>query len=87
MYVIIVYDVNVNRVNKVCAFLRRFLNWVQNSVFEGELTESELMKVENGIRKIIDERSDSVTIYMLPRKVVLRKVHIGIEKSPISNVI
>ncbi len=55
MYVIVVYDVNVGRVNKVCKFLRMYLNWVQNSVFEGELTESELVKVEAGLKEIIDK--------------------------------
>jgi CRISPR-associated protein Cas2 len=35
LYVVIVYDVDVARVPKVCKFLRRYLHWVQNSVFEG----------------------------------------------------
>ena len=34
MYVVIAYDVNVERVNKVKKFLRKYLNWVQNSLFE-----------------------------------------------------
>ena len=41
MYVIIVYDINVDRVNKVKSFLRQHLFWIQNSVFEGDVTESE----------------------------------------------
>ncbi|OYT61981.1 CRISPR-associated endonuclease Cas2, partial [Thermoplasmatales archaeon ex4484_30] len=28
--------------------MRRYLNWIQNSVFEGELTESQLMEVKSG---------------------------------------
>lgn len=42
MYIIVVYDVNQNRVGRVCQYLRRFLHWVQNSAFEGEVTESQL---------------------------------------------
>jgi len=38
MYVIIVYDVEVERVARVCQYLRRHLHWVQNSAFEGEIT-------------------------------------------------
>ncbi|MDK2781745.1 MAG: CRISPR-associated protein Cas2 [Archaeoglobi archaeon] len=38
LYVIIAYDVNVQRVNRVKKFLRMYLNWVQNSVFEGTRT-------------------------------------------------
>jgi CRISPR-associated protein Cas2 len=80
MYVIVVYDVSVSRVNKVCQFLRRYLNWVQNSVFEGELTESELKKVEIGIKEIIDVNEDSVIIYQFQTEKVLQKEHIGVKK-------
>ena len=51
MYVIIVYDVNVERVSKVCNFLRQYLNWIQNSVFEGEITKAELLKIKKWIEK------------------------------------
>jgi CRISPR-associated protein Cas2 len=81
MYVIIVYDVNVQRVNKVCQFLRMFLHWVQNSVFEGELTESELMRVEMGLKEIINENEDSITIYIFPNEKVLERKFIGIRKN------
>ena len=87
MYVILVYDVNVERVNKVCQFLRRFLNWVQNSVFEGELTESEFLKVLNGLKEIIDENEDSVIFYILKSDRYLKKVSVGSEKADVSNVI
>lgn len=39
MYTIVVYDVGEKRVAKVCKYLRTVLQWMQNSVFEGELTE------------------------------------------------
>jgi CRISPR-associated protein Cas2 len=81
MYVIIVYDVNVQRVNKVCQFLRMFLHWVQNSVFEGELTESELMRVEMGLKEIINENEDSITIYIFPNEKILERRFIGIRKN------
>ena len=81
MYVIIVYDVNVQRVNKVCQFLRMFLHWVQNSVFEGELTESEFMRVEMGLKEIINENEDSITIYVFPNEKVLKRKFIGIRKN------
>ncbi|ASJ10963.1 CRISPR-associated endonuclease Cas2 [Thermococcus sp. P6] len=84
MYVIIVYDVNVSRVNKVKKFLRRHLHWVQNSVFEGEVTMAEFERIREGLRDLIDEE-DSVVIYRLrsmPRKEVLGK-----EKNPIEDII
>ena len=36
---IIVQDINVDRVNKAKLFLWQYLYWIQNSVFEGEVTE------------------------------------------------
>jgi len=87
MYVIVVYDVNVQRVAKVCQFLRMFLHWVQNSVFEGELTESELMRVEIGLKEIINEKEDSITIYILPHDKILKRKFIGIRKSEPTSIL
>ncbi|HMX39907.1 MAG TPA: CRISPR-associated endonuclease Cas2, partial [Saprospiraceae bacterium] len=39
MYVIAVYDVGEKRVGKMLKLCRRYLNWIQNSVFEGELSD------------------------------------------------
>ena len=35
MYVILVYDFGERRVGKMLKLCRRYLNWIQNSVFEG----------------------------------------------------
>jgi len=87
MYVIIVYDVSVERVSKVCQFLRQFLNWIQNSVFEGELTESELEKIKTGLKNIIDLERDSVIIYILRTDQILKRELLGVEKVDLGNVI
>ena len=47
MYVLIVYDVSVERVSKVHKLLKRYLNWRQNSVFEGEVTNSQIEAVKS----------------------------------------
>jgi CRISPR-associated protein Cas2 len=87
IYVIIVYDIAVERVNKVKIFLRQYLKWIQNSVFEGELTESELRYVERSLKKIINERSDHVVAYVLSDKKFLNRDEFGIPKLDVSNVI
>ena len=86
MYVIIVYDINVERVNKVKAFLRQYLFWIQNSVFEGEVTESEFEEIYKGLIKIIDENIDSIIIYKLRMQELLNREVLGIEKSPIEEI-
>ena len=87
MYVIVVYDVSVSRVSKVCNFLRRYLNWVQNSVFEGELTKSEFMRVESGLSEIIDKNEDSITFYILNSERFLERKFIGVRKSEPASII
>ncbi|WP_461864465.1 CRISPR-associated endonuclease Cas2 [Thermococcus sp.] len=85
MYIIVVYDINVSRVNKIKKFLRQHLHWVQNSVFEGEVTRAEFERIKAGIRDLIDEDEDSVVIYKLrsePRREV-----IGMEKNPMGDII
>ncbi|WP_298525244.1 CRISPR-associated endonuclease Cas2 [uncultured Methanobrevibacter sp.] len=86
MYVIIVYDINVDRVNKVKSFLRQYLFWIQNSVFEGELSESEFELVYDGLIEIIDEEVDSVIIYKLRMVELLNREVLGIEKAPIEEI-
>ncbi len=81
MYVVIVYDVEQSRVAKVCQYLRRFLHWVQNSAFEGELTESQLERIKVDLREMIDLDYDSVYIYRLPDRSAIKKEIIGQEKA------
>ena len=38
MFIILVYDVGEKRVAKVLKICRKYLNWVQNSVLEGEIS-------------------------------------------------
>lgn len=85
MYLVIVYDVNVDRVNNVHKFLKSYLYWQQNSVFEGKITKSQYNDIINKLRELIDDE-DSIIIYKFPYKYLDKKV-LGIEKNPISFII
>ncbi len=87
MYVLVVYDVNEKRVAKVLKFLRSYLNWIQNSVFEGELTEAQLLKIKNRIRQITNDQEDSVIIFTAWEKKWLSKTVLGREKNRTDNFI
>lgn len=87
MYVIIVYDVGVERVNKVRIYLKQYLNWVQNSVLEGELTEPEYLKIMNGLRDVIDESLDNVICYKTRDRRYLAIDEIGTKKAEITTII
>ncbi len=87
MYVIIVYDVGEERVNKVRIYLKQYLNWVQNSVLEGELTEPEYLKIMNGLRDVIDESQDNIICYKTKDKKFLAIDEIGTKKAEITTII
>ena len=80
MFVIMVYDVNVERVTKVLHVGRRYLNWVQNSLLEGELTNAQFARLKADLHKIINEEEDSVVFYVLRRQEYLDKQILGLEK-------
>ncbi|MFC6989091.1 CRISPR-associated endonuclease Cas2 [Haloplanus sp. GCM10025708] len=73
-YVIVVYDVQADRTAKFLKYLRRFLTHVQNSVFEGELTEGTLKEVKGTLESML-ESEESVMVYrMSSEKYVERSV-------------
>ncbi|SQB33600.1 CRISPR-associated endonuclease Cas2 [Clostridium cochlearium] len=81
MFVILTYDVEEKRVNRVRKLLKKYLTWTQNSVFEGEITEGKLHKCLCEIDKIVNRNSDSVYIYIVKNSKNITKSVIGIEKS------
>jgi CRISPR-associated protein Cas2 len=84
VYVIVVYDVNVKRVGKVCKFLRRYLPHIQNSVFEGNLPESKLEALRIGLHKIMVEDEDSALMWVFRDSHYADRQVIGLEKKPVS---
>ncbi len=87
MYVIVVYDVGVKRVGKVCKYLRQHLNWVQNSVFEGEVTKAGVAQIKSSLVQILDEGKDSVLIYQMRHKRWMNKEVLGVDKNPVTNLL
>jgi CRISPR-associated protein Cas2 len=81
MYIIIVYDVEQKRVAKVCQFLRRYLNWVQNSVFEGSLTDARFKELKMGLKTKIKKENDSILFYILADESFVTHECMGVEKN------
>ena len=63
MYIILVYDMGEKRVGKMLKLCRRYLNWIQNSVFEGEITEVKLKELIYMAKNIMKEDYDSLIIF------------------------
>ena len=84
---IIVYDAGIDRLNKIRIFLKQYVNWVQNSVFEGELTKAEYMKVRSRLKELIDDDLDCIFIYHVRDKKYLDIEELGTRKAEIDSII
>ena len=83
MYVILVYDFGEKRVNKMLKLCRKYLNWIQNSVFEGEISEVRLKELILQSEEFIDKDEDSIIIFRGSSQKAMNKQIIGRERSSI----
>ena len=67
--------------------MRRYLNWVQNSAFEGELTEGLLEELKVKLGDVIDINHDSIIFYTTSNPKWIKKKVLGIEKSEVTQVL
>lgn len=67
---------------KLC---RKYLNWIQNSVFEGEITEGKLEELKIKAKEIMDEEEDSFIIFKTRQEKWLDKEIVGKERSSLGN--
>ena len=83
MYVILVYDINLEEkggqkvlrnVFKIC---KKYLIHIQNSVFEGELLESQLIKLKSELKDHIREDKDSIIVFKSRNQRWLDKIFLG----------
>ena len=82
MYVIAMYDVGSERCGKMLRLSRRYLHWIQNSVFEGEITEVKLKEMITEAEKIMQDK-DSLILFKNRQKSYTEKQIIGVERSDI----
>jgi CRISPR-associated protein Cas2 len=86
MYVILVYDIGEKRVGKMLKLCRKYLSWIQNSVFEGDITEVKLKELILSAEKIMkEEEDDSLIIFSSRSDKFLEKQIIGKERSSTDN--
>jgi len=85
MYVILVYDCGEKRVGKMLKLCRKYLNWIQNSVFEGEISEVKLKELTLKAEMIMELEEDSLIIFSGRTEKWLDKQIIG--KSEVASII
>lgn len=94
MYVILVYDIMLDKEENGAKVLRdifkickRYLHHIQNSVFEGELSESQLYSLQIEIKSIIRSKKDSVLLFKSDSNKWTEKVMLGKKEDKTSNMI
>ena len=85
MYVILVYDCGERRVAKMLKLCRKYLNWIQNSVFLFVLSEVRLKELLSSAKKFIDESEDSIIVFKGSNHSSLEKEIVGKERCSIDN--
>ena len=92
MYVILVYDVNLEEkegqkvLRKVFKTCKKYLTHIQNSVFEGELLESQAIQLNAELDEYIRKDKDSVIMFKSRSQKWLDKEFLGkIEEDKTSN--
>jgi len=79
MYIILVYDIGEKRVAKMLKLCRKYLTWVQNSVFEGEISEGNFSALTSKAKNIMKD-DDSLIIFKSRNEHWLEKEIIGEER-------
>lgn len=87
MYCILVYDVSSKKTVKLLKLCRKYLNWIQNSVFEGNITEIKLKELIIEAKKIMNEDIDSLIIFTTREEKWLYKQIIGKDKNPLDTIL
>ena len=85
MYVIVVYDVGEKRVGKMLKLCRQYLCWIQDSVLEGELSETKLRELKIKMKNVIDEAEDSIIIFTNKLGYNMNKQILGKERMSTDN--
>lgn len=84
MYVILVYDINLENkegqrvLRNVFKTCKKYLVHIQNSVFEGELLESQAIKLKAELDRYIRDDKDSVILFKSRNQRWLEKEFLGI---------
>ncbi|MBA4493256.1 CRISPR-associated endonuclease Cas2 [Paenactinomyces guangxiensis] len=87
MYVLGVYDINVKRVAKVKKIFSRYMFWMQNSTFEGNLTKVQLRELQRELNSVVNPNEDHIIFYVIRNEDVVTKTIIGERHSEPSNIL
>ena len=73
------------RVGKMLKLCRKYLNWIQNSVFEGEISDVKLKELTMSAKSIMDISVDSMIIFSNRTGYYMDKKIVGKERMKLDN--
>ena len=85
MHIIAIYDIGEKRVGKVLKLFRKYLTWIQNSVFQGDITKAKLEELKLKLLDIIESDYDSVVFFVMRTDKVFKKQFVGKPFDPFDN--
>jgi len=86
LYYIAVYDIaSHKRLPKVLKIFRRYLFWIQNSSFEGELNETQFLSLKRDLKAVIKKDQDSILFFWAENKKLISRQIMGFEKNEVTN--
>jgi CRISPR-associated endoribonuclease Cas2 len=90
MYIILVYDIKsddegAKAARKTFKTCKKYLTHIQNSVFEGEISEAQLLALKYEIKNIIRDDRDSLIVFKSRNERWIPKEMWGAEDDKLSN--
>lgn len=74
VYVVVVYDMEADRTHLALNFLRQYLTHVQNSVFEGDITEGDCEAITDRLESMLKSGESAIVYRMTSEAYVDRSV-------------
>ena len=87
LFLILVYDFGEKRVGKALKICRKYLHWVQNSVFEGEISKANLVKLKKELEILMVPEEDSIILYTFRSQRYSKREIMGVEKGSVDFII
>lgn len=90
MYVILVYDIKSDKdgqkvLAKTFKICKKYLTHIQNSVFEGEISDSQFLKLKMELNTVIRDDKDSLIVFKCRSEKWIPKEFLGIKDDKTSN--
>ena len=85
-YAFVFYDIQEERVQKVFKVCKKYLTHFQYSVFRGEISPSQVKRLETELKKIIKPKVDFVCFILMQCEYVFEERSLGTQQKDTENL-